>query len=1422
MTNGSNFCGPGDITKLYVVGGGGSGGDIYVTGGTYSEGTLILGRNDGINIPISGFFTGLTVTDIFVTGGTYSNGTLILERNDGITIPISGFLTGTTDVFVTGGTYSNGTLSLERNDGVTILISGFSFTGNTSADCITDLYVSNLNSCSPLHIQNISSGDVLIVENGNGNVGINNPNPTSTLDIIGGFTVSGTSNLNGVLNVIGSTSPQYVTFFKGVNGTGANFAIGVGDDNFGVANDVLNSVFTGYDKYNLTASEINFNIIGDNNVPQALFINRNGDTTVSSNLNVSGITQTTNLQVRNGATNNYILRSDVLGNASWSPDGSVTAFTFNKTNYDLTLSTNKGVSFIENLGILVGDLTIVSGTYDPITGTATFTNNSGGTFSVTGFLTGYTDTRVTGYTYDGQNTFTIQETDGLPHSATINNLVGLGNLQSNSITGTTDIYTSAIHGLSPLHIQPVGNVNTNHVYLRENGGSVGIGTTIIDSLAPEALVVSGRTLSYNIMNAKANVNNYAQINVVNKSSGTSASSDVVATNDTGTELINYIDMGINGSNFSGGLIGTANDAYLYSTGRELYIGNATTGVNGNIKFFAGDAALNVDMIISGSTGFVGVGTLTPTERLDVNGKTKTTNFQMTNGAINNYVLTSDSNGNAYWAPAFSGITFDNYITGGTYSNGTLTLNRQNGSVIINGLSTGYTLTSSAINTALGYTPLSAYTDTFVTGGTYSNGTITLNRQNGIVSITGLSTGYTLTSSAINTVLGYTPLSAYTDTFVTGGTYSNGTLTLNRQNGSVSISGIKFTGNTLGDCITDLYISNIHSCSPLRINPLDEGNVYFGSTSGVTIDVLNKRVGINTPTPQYSFESLSTSAVDSIMYFDGGTLANSNIVSASDTSVKVPSLVLWDRGTGPYSGTGTSMYIGLDRATSSQHASRNDVIYVNNFLNKGHYFVTNNSGVKSVKMNILSNGNVGVGVNSPTVKLHLSGDSIFEQSKLTINQKTGVVGIDIVNSTEAMYQLTRNVNDWALVGKSDTGFYFYSNDKKPITFWTDGTEKMRVTSGGTFGVGTKDPTATIHTKGIDSSSSNYGLKVQNSGTTNNLTVRNDGLVEGDGFAGNSFQLGSYNPLIEGSGITVGRLERDYNTIFSIYGANYPSLYFDSSYSTKVALTSGAGGQHLELSDNVNPKFTLLSSTRIGINIPNTATTTINTVLDVNGNTLVKGGLTASTVNISTTPATDTSTAAYYLTRDSVTGDVKQKLIPGPTAYGLFAQTGNSTIVSATTTETSLINGGVGTLSVPANGFQIGDSFRVDFGGVISNKNGETLTLKIIALTGGTNNSIVLAQATSPSLASATNEVFQLTLNFTIRKLGGPGVASIVSLGVFHNVKTANGALEGFAFNNVNNTTFDTTVATKLDITAQWGSVSTSNSIYSDIFVLNKIY
>ena len=169
------------------------------------------------------------------------------------------------------------------------------------------------------------------------------------------------------------------------------------------------------------------------------------------------------------------------------------------------------------------------------------------------------------------------------------------------------------------------------------------------------------------------------------------------------------------------------------------------------------------------------------------------------------------------------------------------------------------------------------------------------------------------------------------------------------------------------------------------------------------------------------------------------------------------------------------------------------------------------------------------------------------------------------------------------------------------------------------------------------------------------------------------------------------------------------------------------------------------------------------------------------------------------------------------YGLFVQTGNSTVITNTVVESTLINGGIGTLTVPANGFAVGDSFRGVFGGVVNAANNQTIRVRV--KTGA----VVLLDSGVQNLGnSIINDIFSLNIDFTIRALGAAGVASIVSLGAFHYTKISNGAIQGFAFNVVNNTTFDTTVSNTLNVTVQWGAANAGNSIYSDIFILNKTY
>jgi hypothetical protein len=167
-------------------------------------------------------------------------------------------------------------------------------------------------------------------------------------------------------------------------------------------------------------------------------------------------------------------------------------------------------------------------------------------------------------------------------------------------------------------------------------------------------------------------------------------------------------------------------------------------------------------------------------------------------------------------------------------------------------------------------------------------------------------------------------------------------------------------------------------------------------------------------------------------------------------------------------------------------------------------------------------------------------------------------------------------------------------------------------------------------------------------------------------------------------------------------------------------------------------------------------------------------------------------------------------------GLFSQTGDSAVISGTTSETSLIDGGVGSLLIPANGFTIGDSFNGMIGGIMNSANNETIRIRVKS------GSVILLDSGVQTLPSITNDIWSLNLDFTIRQIGTAGVASIISFGNFHYTKASNGDVQGFAFTTVNNTTFDTTTSNTLDITVEWGSTNAGNNIFSNIFTLNKTF
>lgn len=179
------------------------------------------------------------------------------------------------------------------------------------------------------------------------------------------------------------------------------------------------------------------------------------------------------------------------------------------------------------------------------------------------------------------------------------------------------------------------------------------------------------------------------------------------------------------------------------------------------------------------------------------------------------------------------------------------------------------------------------------------------------------------------------------------------------------------------------------------------------------------------------------------------------------------------------------------------------------------------------------------------------------------------------------------------------------------------------------------------------------------------------------------------------------------------------------------------------------------------------------------------------------------------------DIKNSNVYSP-SIGFYSQTAASTPIVNTTVASTLINGGVGTLTVPANGFSVGDAFIAYFSGIVSSRNNDTITITVKS------SGVTLASTGVITMPATTNKNYEIYINFAIRSLGAAGVAAIATSGSFTFNKNASNSPDSIGFSLVNSTTFDTTIANTLNVLAQWGTANPGNSIETEIFNLYKIY
>jgi hypothetical protein len=163
--------------------------------------------------------------------------------------------------------------------------------------------------------------------------------------------------------------------------------------------------------------------------------------------------------------------------------------------------------------------------------------------------------------------------------------------------------------------------------------------------------------------------------------------------------------------------------------------------------------------------------------------------------------------------------------------------------------------------------------------------------------------------------------------------------------------------------------------------------------------------------------------------------------------------------------------------------------------------------------------------------------------------------------------------------------------------------------------------------------------------------------------------------------------------------------------------------------------------------------------------------------------------------------------------MFTQSANKQIQN-TTTETSLIGTGIGSVTIKGNSSGIGTTYRITMWGYISNTGSPFCQVKIKI------GSVTIFDTTSTGMFGITgNQPFKISALFTVRTLGATG--TVIGQGEFEYATSSSTAYQILFQTNTSTSTIDTTTDQAIDITYTWNTANASNSINSTNFLLERL-